>query len=296
VKSEIPDLTFGYYQQEARKTDIYPGAEANDLIVPLLGLAGEAGTLLALHKKRLRDRSATFDYDARIRDDLGDILWYVATLATRIGSPLGEIASANLRKVRRRFLASDEYELYDESFPEGEKLPRRFEVEFRQTNENGREHVCMFLEGVQLGDPLTDNSADDTGYRFHDVFHLAYAAVLGWSPVIRKMLRRKRRTDPLVDEIQDGGRAIVIEEAIAALAFTSALRHNFFTDLYSLDSSLLDQISRLAEGLEVETRIQHDWQRAILEGYTVWRQMRAKESGIVSLDLEARSISYRSNW
>jgi hypothetical protein len=52
-----------------------------------------------------------------------------------------------------------------------------------------------------------------------DVFHLAYAAVLGWSPVTRKLLDRKRRSNPQVDLAEDGGRAIVIEEGIAAMAF-----------------------------------------------------------------------------
>ena len=39
------------------------------------------------------------------------------------------------------------------------------------------------------------------GYRFHDVFHLACAAVLCWSPVTRRNLGRKRRTDPLIGEV-----------------------------------------------------------------------------------------------
>src|SRR2546425_1996035 len=51
---------------------------------------------------------------------------------------------------------------------------------------------------------IQDNAYDDDGYRFHDVFHFAHLAILGWSPVLRKLLKRKRRNDVLVDEVEDG--------------------------------------------------------------------------------------------
>ena len=42
---------------------------------------------------------------------------------------------------------------------------------------------------------------------FHDVFHLAYAAVLGWSPTTRALLKIKRKSRPEIDENEDGARA-----------------------------------------------------------------------------------------
>ncbi len=66
--------------------------------------------------------------------------------------------------------------------------------------------------GVYVGDRLTDNAIEPDDYRFHDVFHYAYVAVLGWSPVIRALLRRKRKSDPKLDDAEDGARAILIEE------------------------------------------------------------------------------------
>ena len=50
------------------------------------------------------------------------------------------------------------------------------------------------MSGEKIGDELTDNAYKDDGYRFHDVFHSAYVAILGWSPVIRKLLKRKRKS------------------------------------------------------------------------------------------------------
>lgn len=77
----------------------------------------------------------------------------------------------------------------------------------------------MTLNGEALGSPLTDNSYEKDGYRFHDIFHLALAGMMGWSPVIRALLHVKRKSDAQLDEVEDGGRAIAIEEGIAALAF-----------------------------------------------------------------------------
>ena len=78
-----------------------------------------------------------------------------------------------------------------------------------------RQSIRVLINGVPFGEELTDNAYDHDGYRFHDIFHFAYAAVLGWSPITRALLRRKRKSRPLVDEVEDGGRAAVIEEGIA---------------------------------------------------------------------------------
>jgi hypothetical protein len=44
------------------------------------------------------------------------------------------------------------------------------------------------MNGVFIGDPLTDNIRDPDGYRFHDVFHFARAAILHWSPTFRALI------------------------------------------------------------------------------------------------------------
>ena len=43
------------YQERAAKTDRNPTADEKGMMIPLLGLAGEAGELLTEYKKRLRD-------------------------------------------------------------------------------------------------------------------------------------------------------------------------------------------------------------------------------------------------
>jgi NTP pyrophosphatase (non-canonical NTP hydrolase) len=90
------------YQQAARHTAIYP--EAHRVIYPALGLASEAGEVAGKIKKVLRDQAGDF---ARapleaIKDELGDVLWYVAVLAGDLGLSLDEIAADNLGKLASR--------------------------------------------------------------------------------------------------------------------------------------------------------------------------------------------------
>ncbi|ETN87927.1 nucleoside triphosphate pyrophosphohydrolase family protein [Thermus sp. NMX2.A1] len=95
-------MTLNEYQQEAKKTALYP--EAYRLLYPTLGLAGEAGELANKVKKILRDHGGNLSQAARedLVAELGDVLWYVAQLATDLGVSLEEVAQANLAKLRSR--------------------------------------------------------------------------------------------------------------------------------------------------------------------------------------------------
>src|SRR6185437_10946042 len=70
------------YQHQALKTDQMAGRE-DTLIVPLLGLAGEAGTLISEYKKFLRDGEAHRLHKDRVGEELGDLLWYLANVASK---------------------------------------------------------------------------------------------------------------------------------------------------------------------------------------------------------------------
>src|SRR4029079_14836619 len=95
---------------------------------------------------------------------------------------------------------------------------------------DGRVGVRVFINGEEgktdLSE-LTDNAYENDGYRFHDVSHRADAAVLGWSPIIRSGLKRKRKSNHKTDEVEDGGRAKAIEEGVSAHVFCYAAEHNF---------------------------------------------------------------------
>ena len=129
-------ITFDEYQAEAAKTDKQDGPAEKGLVVPLLGLAGEAGSLLTLYKKWLRDGDAYQIVGERIQEELGDILWYLATIARRSGIGLSEVAQRNLQKTQARWLPqSTTPQLFDDGCPPNERLPREFIAEIRDFDE-----------------------------------------------------------------------------------------------------------------------------------------------------------------
>ena len=91
------------YQVAARRTAAYPDVGGNP-VYPTLGLSGEAGEVADKVKKVLRDRGGVFDDPTReaIKLELGDVLWYVAQLASELGYDLEEVATANLDKLASR--------------------------------------------------------------------------------------------------------------------------------------------------------------------------------------------------
>ena len=294
-------MEFSEYQNKAVSTDRNPlkSNGSDSIVIPMMGLAGEAGELLTEYKKHLRDGDAHVLYEERIEEELGDILWYVSNIASKFNLKLDEIAMHNLKKTNSRWGKSQTGpRVFDAEFCPKERLPRKFQAEIREANIKGRMKVEVHVSGPELnvvpspfGDELTDNSYDPDGYRFHDVFHLSYAAILGWSPVTRRLLDRKRRSRPMVDEVEDGGRASAIEEGISALVFEYARNHHFLDGISAIDSQLLRTIKDMTSRLEVNVCKTQEWERAILDGYEVWRIIAKNQHGIVSVDLDNQKIS-----
>jgi hypothetical protein len=228
-----------------------------------------------------------------VSEELGDLLWYIANVASKFELTLDEIAAANLAKVQARWATERAEPLcFDAALPEGERLPRRFEVELADVGDEDRQRVRVSIDGVAFGGELSDNAYDPDGYRFHDVFHFAYAAVLGWSPIARSLLKRKRKSRPLLDEVEDGGRAAVIEEGVAALVFDYARRHRMLEGVATLDFQLLRTVKDMTSHLEVRQRTTGEWEQAILQGFEVWRAVLDARGGRITVDLDARRITF----
>lgn len=206
-----------------------------------------------------------------------------------------EVARSNLRKARGAFLepqVDDLVELdFDSKFGIEEQLPREFRI---RVNQRGSGKSYLQWNGVFIGDPLTDNIADRDGYRFHDVFHFANAAVLHWSPVMRALIRHKRKSNPKFDEEQDSGRAIVVEEGVVAWLFSRAKELNFFENQEKVSLGILKTIGEFVSGYEVEKCPLKLWEKAILEGYAVFRQLKANQGGWIIGNREQRTIEYMS--
>jgi NTP pyrophosphatase (non-canonical NTP hydrolase) len=91
---------FNAYQRSAATTAIY----TDKVVYPALGLVGEAGEVANKVKKVLRDKEGVFNEGDRddIAKELGDVLWYIAALATDMQLSLGYIASQNELKLSKR--------------------------------------------------------------------------------------------------------------------------------------------------------------------------------------------------
>ena len=74
------------------------------LAYPIMGLLGEAGELANKGKKIIRDAGGVLSLERRndLLDELGDVLWYVAEIATQLNADLGEIATKNIEKLFSR--------------------------------------------------------------------------------------------------------------------------------------------------------------------------------------------------
>ena len=96
-------MNFKTYQSESRKTAIYPN-QGKNFIYPTLGLSGEAGEVANKIKKVIRDKNSTLDKETveELEKELGDVLWYIAQLATELGLSLEKIAQKNLKKLFSR--------------------------------------------------------------------------------------------------------------------------------------------------------------------------------------------------
>ena len=87
------------YQRRSRATAVYPDAGDN-LTYPALGLCGEAGEAAEKVKKALRDDGGvlTDERRAALAGELGDVLWYVAQLATEAGLGSGHACRGEPRE------------------------------------------------------------------------------------------------------------------------------------------------------------------------------------------------------
>lgn len=305
-KQVIVDL--GEFAQRAATTDRTEDPERG-LQIALHGLAGEAGSVVSEAKKWFRAGHPTAGLAARVEEELGDLLWYTATVANRLELDLNSVAEASLRKATQCFLEEvPPPSRYDAGWPDDQRLPRKMAVRFIETpgpvpivrmEPLGAlaERVAMERERKGIGDPLDDNLTIDDGYRYHDVIHLAHAAVLGWSPVLRALLGAKRKgpaPDSAVkdmDRTQDGARARVLEEGLAAFVFNFLEPDDFEAtdDLLSWD--LIKHVRRTVRGLEVEDQPPVAWRHAYKQAFACFRYLRDARGDTIEANLDTQTLT-----
>jgi NTP pyrophosphatase (non-canonical NTP hydrolase) len=254
----------------------------------LLKLAGDVGIVLAdFESGRLSTNQAV------LKGRLVEVLRALVKSADQAGVTLADAAQRNLEKVFDRWPEQKKYpatlDAHDLPY---EQLPRNLGVDIFERDVGGKLYVFQQCNGINTGDRLTDNAVEPDDYRFHDVFHYAYAAVLTWSPVTRALLRLKRKSKPIVDEAQDGARAVLIEEGIATWLFGQAKLLNFFAGMRSGDLSfdMLKTIRQFVAGYEPERSPLWLWEDAILQGYEAFRFLQQKRRARLRIDMVQRKL------
>jgi NTP pyrophosphatase (non-canonical NTP hydrolase) len=383
TKIDFSPLTVEDYAARASGTD--QRSDGGSLAFPLLGLFGETGSLLSEVKKKQRDRASYRGYAGAVVEELGDVLWYLAAVASRTGTTLTEVFAAavpertggisegltlaalqpeimprdgeptvafertllrlagevgllvsegdelstgdrprllshlvavarsliksadeagvtveaaavkNLAKIEDRWPRERRYpEILDFDAEPEEQLPRQLNVEIFERQVGGQIYVFQRCNGINIGNRLTDNAIAADDYRFHDVFHYAYVAVLGWSPVMRALFRLKRKSSPRIDEAEDGARAILIEEGIATWIFGKALQLGLFADMKPSDLpfDLLKHVRQFVSGYEVERCPLWLWEEAILQGYAAFRFLREHRRAQLNIDMNNRQLTF----
>ena len=266
-----------------------PTADNEDLLLAMSSLARLTGDLVgALWVEKIESSRDLFS------GDLIAVLQALAVTAGAAGASLDLVARRNLEKIFSRYPREYTYpSLADGDLPLHERLPSRFELFIGEHEVNGKTYVLQTCNGVIIGDRLTDNRKQQDDYRFHDVFHVAYAVHLSWSPILRGLFKVKRKSRPTVDENEDGARACLIEEGIAIFIFGRAVDRNFFEKLDRLDFDLLKLVKEFTRGFEVERCALWQWERAILDGFKIFRELRTHRRGWVVADLEAHIMEFK---
>ncbi len=168
-----------------------------------------------------------------------------------------------------------------------ETIPEQYSVAFVPET---KDTVAIYFNGKRFGDTLKDNSYEVDYYRYHDVFHFSFATVLGWSPCIRHLLGLKRKSNKIIDEVEDGARARSIEEGISAIIFEEALNNDFFS-CNSISSQTLNLIAKSVKRLEVGNRSLEEWKEAISKAYTAFRFLVENGGGLVEFDSSKKTVT-----
>lgn len=184
-------------------------------------------------------------------------------------------------------------QFFDSEFNELEQIPRYFTVSFEEVGETGRNEVRVILNNTQqLGDIINDNSYKNDYYRYHDIFHYSFATLLGWSPCTRAMMKRKRKSNEVVDKIEDGARAAITEEALSMIIFNEAKRKKLFENTAKVSRTTLRIIKEMTENFEVSVRSYREWEKAILKAYEIFRLLIANKGGSVEFNVNKKEINY----
>lgn len=292
------------YQRQAESTDESSRAPWVGLTQNVLGLSEKVGELSGAIKLRVRDKGAysAASFRTDMEQYIGEALWYLSVVATHFNADIEKIALANVASNRARWGTHRDPQgrLFhgrgSSLYPANEQWPINVRLEFKNTSgpsvHSWLPVTCITVDGEPFGDPIDDNTRKEDGYRFHDILHFAFAALLDWSPVVRKLMRNKRKSTPEDDKFEDGARARDTEEGVSNLIHKQAVANNLFLGANRLDTEFLNNIQLQVRDLEVRDRTAHEWEMCILTAYAIYRQLLENTGGCVDVNFATGSLAF----
>jgi NTP pyrophosphatase (non-canonical NTP hydrolase) len=184
---KIEDRTFDNFRRIRVRKNKARAATSVGFERALISLAGKVGLLL----DDFSGGKIAGNRDA-LSAHLIEIFRALIIAADVANVSLATAADENARKIHSRWPILRKYpELFDAGFDPTEQLPRHIVMHIIEKRAGDKTYVIQRCNGINIGSRLTDNKIQEDDYRFHDVFHLGYAAILAWSPVIRALFKVK---------------------------------------------------------------------------------------------------------
>lgn len=283
------ELDFSMVQPDLAEAEHAPTPAFEETLLQLAGTVGDVVSGM--------ENGALVDDKPALKSALVAVFSALVRAADEASVSLGKAASLNFEKTTDRWPETRVYPRpFDEESVAAEQLPRTLTVEVFERDMGGNMYVYQRCNNINIGDRLTDNTVAQDDYRFHDVFHYAYAAILTWSPVTRALLRLKRKSIPALDEGEDGARAILTEEGVSALIFESARKLDWFRDMEPGELSLdfLKNVREFVGPYEAGRTPLWLWEEAILAGYGAFRFLQKHRRARVHLDMNERKMTWET--
>jgi len=237
-----------------------------------------------------------------------DIMWNIAIIVGIQKINLQDLAYFNSLKIADAYpicKVPTKLEYKEADFPKHERFPSEFTISIVDMglDSDGKQRSRMYWNGKPLGDDLKDNANYEDGYRFHDILHLAFIAKFGWSPVVRAMMKCKRKSQPHIDEVEDGARARITEELVAKLMHSEAIslrearqqntdQGQLFPEDESFSSDFYRSIKRLVSDLEVQRCKHWEWEEAAHEAFAIYDRLCVLKEGQVEIKRPSREITF----
>ena len=325
VRQKNSLVKFHQYQLLAAATSRLNLKGPEGPIAPMFGLASAVGTVLHFGAKHY-PTLALSKHKAHFIKELGDILWYLAAVATAAGLSLDDVAKNNIKRIRDLYISNnrnfkkqiDHLPNLERGYLPTEKFPRHMVFYFEEDKsnppeakaviisahpylfkkgaqikkKNGKDEIYGFSIGAHLGNLVTDNSRRPDGYRYHDAIHIAFMAILGWSPTTRKLLGLKRRSKANTDRDEDGARAQFTEEGLSAILSRLAQKRLNFAGENNIDGAVIDIAKATVADTEIAAFPGWLWRRAIHRGFSAMEELKANKGGYLIADLDARTLNY----